>query len=66
MFVTMAIVFDLALFYSIIKYLFWNYEHEELNFSVGSTFSVKMFVTALCMLPIFIVVFRYYNLDKIQ
>ena len=66
MFVTMAIVFHLAPIYGIIKYCFWNYRHKELNFSMGSTYSVKMFVTALCMLPIFIVVFRYYSLDKIQ
>jgi hypothetical protein len=66
MFVTLAIVFQLALFYSIIKFLYWNYKHEVVNFSMGDTYSVKMLVTGFCMLPIFIAVFRYYNLDKIQ
>ena len=66
MFVTMALVFHMALFYSVIKYLYWNYKHEEINFSMGNTYAVKMLVTALCMSPIFIAVFRYYDLDKIQ
>jgi hypothetical protein len=66
MLVTIAFFFHISFLYGLAKFLAWRYLTIDISFSTGTTYSVKLLVAALAILPVFIVVYRYFSLDKIQ